>query len=79
MTRKKLIQEWRKLLSRGDLVRYGEDILPVLGHAAMLDSNGNQMIEIAWNNKRLSPLSGYLAVSRDELDFPSLYDEEMSE
>lgn len=79
MTRKQLTDEWRKQLRRGDLVEYEGNILPVLGYAASLDSNGNPMVEIAWNNKVLSPISGYLAVSRTELNLPARDEEQLDQ
>ncbi len=73
MRQERLIQTWRKGLKVGDAIHYKGHDLSVLGFASSLDSNGCEMVEIAWNNKLMSLISGYLAVSRDELEMPGSY------
>lgn len=56
-----------KTIRVGDRVIYQGETYEVLGFAASEDSEGNKLIEIAWNDYELSP-TGYLAVPKNDLE-----------
>lgn len=51
----------------GDNVIYEGREYKVLGFAASEDSQGQKLVEIAWDDYQVSPTSGYLAVPRANL------------